>query len=520
MTETRTLHGLLTHSASVEPEAPAVEDPVRERRLTYGQLDEISETVRDALAECGVAAGDRVGLYAPKSCGSVAALFGILKSGGGYVPVDYTAPPDRNAYIFSDCSVKAVIVERELANGLVDAMGLEQSAVREPGYDAGVRTSMGVDLVIVKTSEGSRSDSQSRIDGLAYILYTSGSTGKPKGVIHTHSSALAFVDWCSREFKPTSQDRFSAHASFHFDLSILDLYVPVKHGAAIVIIGEGVGKQPAALAPLIADTGITMWYSTPSILRLLVEMGKLDDHDFSRLRVVNFAGEVFPIKHLRAVKSAWKHPRYYNLYGPTETNVCTYYPIPEVIDADQTEPFPIGYPCSGDKTIVVDKNDVPVPAGSAGELYVSGGSVMQGYWNLQDRNDAAFHTDAEGRQWYRTGDVVVDSGDSCYTFVGRRDRMVKRRGYRIELGEIEAALYRHDNVSEVAVVSLPDESNGVKIIAFVSTRDGERIGLIAMKRYCSENLPLYMIPDRFDYRNGLPKTSTDKVDYQSLAQSL
>jgi amino acid adenylation domain-containing protein len=512
----RTLASVFSESARRSPGNTAVEDPTRGSRLSYGELDAISDGIRDVLTDGGVRSGDRVGLYAPKSCGSVASLLGILKAGAAYVPVDYTAPPDRNAFIFNDCDVSAVIVERDLVGKLVDALELSDAAIAEIGHTA----DSGVDLVIVwSTDLGGRERARMGVEALSYILYTSGSTGKPKGVMHTHSSALSFVDWCSEVFQPDEADRFSSHASFHFDLSILDLYVPLKHGAAIVLIGEDVGKNPSVLAPLIAESGITMWYSTPSILRLLSEMGKLEQHDCSALRVVNFAGEVFPLKHLRAIKAAWPAPRYFNLYGPTETNVCTYFEVPAEITEDRVEPYPIGYECSGDRVLAADSTGTPVPVGEPGELLVSGGSVMAGYWNLAERTDSAFFIDETGVRWYRTGDIVVGDSDGCYSFVGRRDRMVKRRGYRIELGEIEAALYRHDNISEVAVVALPDEENGVRITAFLCTNDGNKIGLIAMKRYCSGTLPLYMIPDLFDYRDHLPKTSTDKVDYQALIQS-
>jgi amino acid adenylation domain-containing protein len=512
----RTLSSVFAESARRFPNNTAVADPTRGSRLSYRELDSISDHIRDALVDGGVRQGDRVGLYAAKSCGSVASVLAILKAGAAYVPVDYAAPAERNAFIFNDCDVAAVMVDRNLVGKLVDAFEPPNTVTTEVGHAA----DLGVDLVIVWNAV-TRHVERSTVgdDSLSYILYTSGSTGKPKGVMHTHSSALSFVDWCSRTFDPLETDRFSSHASFHFDLSILDLYVPLKHGAAIVLIGEDVGKNPSVLAPLIAESGITMWYSTPSILRLLSEAGKLEQHDYSGLRVVNFAGEVFPLKHLRAIKSAWPDPRYFNLYGPTETNVCTYFEVPVEIAEDRTEPYPIGFACSGDRVVAANDDGTKVPVGEPGELFVSGGSVMSGYWNLADRTASAFYIDENGVKWYRTGDIVVGDTDGCYAFVGRRDRMVKRRGYRIELGEIEAALYRHENVSEVAVVALPDEENGVRITAFLCTNDGKAIGLIAMKRYCSGMLPLYMIPDSFNYSEYLPKTSTDKIDYQTLLQS-
>jgi acyl-coenzyme A synthetase/AMP-(fatty) acid ligase len=142
---------------------------------------------------------------------------------------------------------------------------------------------------------------------------------------------------------------------------------------------------------------------------------------------------------------------------------------------------------------------------------------MPGYWNLPDRTAAAFLVDEAGRQWYRTGDLVVDDGTGSYTFVGRRDRMVKRRGYRIELGEIEAGLYRHPNVDEAAVIALRDGDGNVRIKAFLRCA-GERPSVIALKQYCAGALPSYMVPDAFDVRDSLPKTTTDKIDYQRLQE--
>jgi non-ribosomal peptide synthetase component F len=158
---------------------------------------------------------------------------------------------------------------------------------------------------------------------LAYILYTSGSTGKPKGVMLSHDNAVSFVDWCSEVFTPSASDRFSSHAPFHFDLSILDIHVALKHGATLVLVAEERGKDPTHLADLIEHEGITIWYSAPSILSLLAQFGGLAGRRFPGLRLVLFAGEVFPVKHLRSLCQLVPGPRYFNLYGPTETNVCT-----------------------------------------------------------------------------------------------------------------------------------------------------------------------------------------------------
>ena len=511
----RTLHGLLHASAQKVPERTAVRDPERDVEVSYRDLDALAGRLQESLESIGVKPGDRVGLCAPKSIGTVAALFGVLKAGGAYVPVDYSAPTARNAFILSNCTVKALVVDRDLVEPLVAEFGLDAPLAE----DLTDLRAYGVDLVLLRGPKWAESAAppaeMDPPESLAYILYTSGSTGVPKGVMHNHSTALAFVDWCSEVFKPTEEDRFSSHAPLHFDLSILDLYVPLKHGATLVLVGEDVGKQPLRLAPLIAEERITAWYSTPSILRLLVEYGKMEEHDYSALRIVNFAGEVFPIKYLRATKAVWSHPRYFNLFGPTETNVCTYYEVPDAIPPEREEPLPIGQACSDDRCKVMNLDDTEVPAGETGELYVAGGSVMLGYWSLPKRNAEAFYIDEDGTPWYKTGDIVEEDADGDYIFRGRRDRMVKRRGYRVELGEIEAALYRHDDIAEAAVIALSEDGD-VHIKAFVAWAGEGQPSIIAMKRYCSETLPLYMIPDSFSFQESLPKTSTDKVDYQRL----
>lgn len=507
---TLTLHDLFERSSAAFPDRIAVVDPARGRTITYEQLNELASALALDLTRLGTGAGHRVGIHAPKSIPAVAAILATLKVGGAYVPVDTTAPARRGVEILDDCGVSAVVVERGLANVVRAAWGREL-----PLHEfraASQLVELGCDIAVLVC----QGEEPSPVDGLAYVLYTSGSTGKPKGVMHTHTSARCFVDWCSETFKPTPEDRFSSHAPFHFDLSILDLYVPLAHGAAVVLIGEEDGKNPLRLAPVIAEGDISVWYSTPSVLRLLVEHGGLERHNAASLRLILFAGEVFAPGHLRRLQIAWPGRRYFNLYGPTETNVCTFYEVIGEVPADRVDPYPIGKPITGDQTLVLDPEGRPLSSGAEGELVVHGGTVMVGYWSRPELDERAFHVDAEGRRWYRTGDVVHENEDGDYVFLGRRDRMVKRRGYRVELGEIEAALYRHPHVREAAVVAAADAEDDVRVRAFVCWGDAKPPSTIVLKRFCADNLPLYMVPDRFTFLSELPKTSTDKVDYVRL----
>jgi acyl-CoA synthetase (AMP-forming)/AMP-acid ligase II len=188
--------------------------------------------------------------------------------------------------------------------------------------------------------------------------------------------------------------------------------------------------------------------------------------------------------------------------------------VPHLIPEAQTEPVPIGKACPHCEPLVVNEVGSQVAAGAEGELCISGPSVLEGYWNLPENTATAF-LPGRDRRWYRTGDIVVELPEGNYKFLGRRDRMIKKRGYRIELGEIEVALYRHPAIKEAAVLAFPDV-DGVPVKAFTSTRDGSKLSIIELKKFCSENLPLYMVPDVFCSLETLPKTSTDKIDYQKL----
>ncbi len=520
------LRQLLDHASVERPEHPAVVDE-QGRRWTYAELARSADRLATRLARWGVARGDRVGVFLPKGFEAVASLHGILRAGAAYVPVDPQGPTIRGAGILADAGVKAVVVLDEFAadlrahwpesgpqprfvvvQGSDDEANSGTPATKARGPIDARWESVMADLAPSPLSPATEPDD------LAYILYTSGSTGVPKGVMLSHRAAFAFLDWCSATFDLNPSDRFASHAPFHFDLSIFDLFASCRVGATLALIGEGTGKDPARLAKFLRDSRVSVWYSAPSILRMLVERGGVDRPDFPAPRLVLFAGEVFPIDPLRKLRAAWPDADLWNLYGPTETNVCTAQQVPRIIPPDADEPYPIGSACSFGLARVVDEHGREVPPGSAGELIINGPSVMLGYWGRPDLTSRAFFLD-DGGAWYRTGDLVSDLGGGTYRFHGRRDRMVKKRGYRIELGEVEAALYRLETVDRAAAVARVGE-DGVTITVFVAMKPGTKGSIIALKRHCTRHLPPYMVPDEVQFLSNLPTTSTDKVDYQGL----
>ncbi len=523
--DTRHLSQLLDQAAAARPDHTAVLDQSG-RRLSYAELKCAALALAGRLAGWGIERGDRVGFWLPKSLEAVTAIHGILQSGAAYVPVDPTGPAVRAATILAASGARAAVVSAALVPSLraawpgarplpqlivvEDPAGAAASGMQDDCAQEGARYSE----VVSQRAPASLAPPRDGSD-LAYILFTSGSTGVPKGVMLSHANAFTFIDWCWNALGPwLPDDRFASHAPFQFDLSVFDLFVACKGAATLVLVGESLGKDPAALGDFLAEERISVWYSAPSILALLAQHGRLDRQGMRAPRLVLFAGEVFPIAALKQLRSLWPQAAMWNLYGPTETNVCTAYPVPAAIPAQRTVPCPIGWVCPPLEARVVDELGRDLPPGSLGELVIAGPGVMRGYFGQPELTAAAFFVEGQTR-WYRTGDLVCDDGTGCYQFHGRRDRMVKKRGYRIELGEIESALYRHDGVDRAGVVAQADEV-GVSIAAFVALKPDQKKSIIAMKRHCMSYLPAYMIPDTFTFLDDLPRTSTDKVDYQRL----
>lgn len=525
------LQHLLMETASRLPDREAVR--FQGVGLTYAQLDELTNQLARTLHAHGVRRGDRVGIYVSKSLASIINIFGILKVGGVYVPLDPNAPPSRLAYITNNCSIKVLLTSPEKGDFLSkiyeSGTPIESVVLTEPGNleDAALPDDVRVTTwEQVQTYEGQAVEFTQAIDtDLAYILYTSGSTGVPKGVMISHRTIFTFIDWCHSTLNLTENDRITSHAPIHFDLSTFDIFATIKAGGTVVLVPEKLSIFPIRLVKLLQDEQITVTYMVPSIYSLMVNYGKLSAHDLSKLRLVLFAGEVFPLKYLRRLMQTIPHANYFNLYGPTETNVCTYYQVQESdIAPERTQPVPIGVACDNIEVFAIDPDGQLVTTpGVEGELWVRGSCIAQGYWGDAEKTAKLFLNNPFEQNYddlaYRTGDLVVLAKDEKnWIYVGRSDHMVKSRGYRIELGEIEAAIYQHHNVKEAAVIAIPDELVGNRIQAYIVPADRAEITEKEVQIHCSNLLPRYMVPEKIELRESLPKTSTGKINRKELAQ--
>jgi amino acid adenylation domain-containing protein len=497
-----TLDALVRRAAEHNPGRLALVTP--EASLTYGELERAAASTALALGELGVRPGDRVAVWAPKSWRSVATLFGTMRAGAAYVPIDPLTPRARALQVLDSAACRVVCADSRRLDRLGGA--LRERDLRAIDLSAEPpEIARGTDPLPPRATESD----------LAYILYTSGSTGVPKGVMLTHRNALSFVEWTVGRFGVHAGDRLLSHAPFHFDLSIFDLYAPAMAGAELHLLAPGQESMGADLAAAIRSRALTVVYAVPSALTLLCAAAA--PADLASLRVVLFAGEVFAKKHLRRLRELVPEAVLANLYGPTETNVCTYF----AVDGDVPEgddPLPIGRACENAEVFALDDELRPTAEGEVGELWVRGPTVMKGYWARPDETRERLRQNPLHELYpdpaYRTGDLVHVRADGNLDFVGRRDHQVKSRGYRIELGDIEAVLLAHPDVREAAVVAVPDERIGSRLAAFVSSDDD--VDASQLRRHCGEALPRYLVPGTIDVCASLPHTSTGKIDRQQL----
>jgi amino acid adenylation domain-containing protein len=495
---------------------PAIIEPGR-GSISYADLDRLATGVAERLLQLGLASGSRVGLYLRRSTDVVAAMLGALRAGCSYVPVDPRAPADRIAAMHADCSVHATLVEDRFEESYRKAWRQYAhnpmiESITPVGLGNGIDHWIGSPVGNARRpSESGGSDTE-----LACLLYTSGTTGLPKGWKMTRQAIAAHVSWSHQALGARDYDVFANHAQFSFGMSLFDIFASLGCGARLVIVPEEIRSHASRIVDLWCRERVSIWFSGPTILSSIGQVPNLETRDLTALRVVAFAGEVFPFPQLNTLREHLCHPSFFNFYGSTETNVAAYYELPrEPLES----PPPLGRPCDHYEARIVDSDGALVPPATIGELQLRGAGVSAGYWN-QPRVTAEKTSPAAdgGTPWFRTGDLVTQAPNGELRYAGRTGRMIKLRGYRIEPGEIETRLYQHPLIKEVGIVPM-EASSGLELVAHVVTATGEPVPVVALKEFCSLALPPYMIPTRFEYHDRLPRTSSGKIDFASLGQA-
>lgn len=520
------IHQYLEQHASASPNREAVE--CLDKTLSYQELAIKSNQLANCLIEKGLSRGDRVAIYMDKCIEMSVAIYGILKAGAAYVPLDPTAPKERLVSIIHDCGIQFVLSAQSKAKKIGEISRSSPHAIQVigPSVDTG-----GSGIIVsweqLFDSYSSQAPSQKIVESdLAYIIYTSGSTGIPKGIMHTHHSCLAYSTWAADEYQLNTDDRIGNHSPLHFDISIFDWFAGVVAGACTVVIPDEYTKFPASYSQLIADTKLTVLFTVPFALIQLLLRGALEERDLSSLRWVIFGGEPFPLKHLKELMNQLDWVSFDNMYGPAEVNGCTHYTLDSLPTESQS--IPIGPINQISECLVVDEDNEPLGSGHFGELLVRTPSMMQGYWGREDLNlNAFFFTEPESQcsasyqhRYYRTGDLVTLDEQGTLWFIGRKDRQVKVRGYRVELDEIEAALVDFPAIEEAAVFVQKKDDNTALIFASYTVKNGQRVELKEVNRFLKGKLPQYALPTNIQAREEFPRTTSGKIDRNSLQQEV
>jgi amino acid adenylation domain-containing protein len=514
------LQHLVSDQAAAHPDRPAVVGgPSTAQRLTYGELDALSNRLASQLRSLGLERGDRVALFMRKSPAAIAALLGIYKADCVYVPLDPSSPATRMVRMLESCEAR-VILAGGIEPRLLDALLTEGSwadTITVGWLDATpgpVHRPSFTNADVARQPSGAITCANGTNDP-AHILFTSGSTGVPKGVVITHANVLRFVEWATAYFGMDASDRVSGHPPLHFDLSFFDIFGTFAAGAELHLVPAELNLLPNRLADFVRSSRLTQWFSVPSALSYMAQRDVVGQGDFPEMRRVLWCGEVLPTPALIYWMSRLPHARFTNLYGPTEATIASsFYTVPEC-PADPQASIPIGEPCAGEQLLVLDDARQAVAPGDIGGLYIGGVGLSPGYWRDPARTAAVFvqSTDDRRLRIYNTGDLARIGDDGLVYFCGRADSQIKSRGYRIELGEIEAALNTVAGIQEGAVVALQtDGFEGSTICCAYVPRSACELTPIALRQELSKALPGYMLPARWLQFEAFPRNANGKID--------
>ena len=494
-TTTATVHELFSQQASLTPDAPAV---LRDSEwLTYGELEQKSHQVAQGLRQLGVTQETLVAVCLERHAGLLVALLGILKAGAAFVPLDPSFPSDRLDFMLADSGAEIVITEEKIASQL-------------PPSSAKTLLLDTENLTLSQQPEEALPAVPSN-NHLAYVIYTSGSTGRPKGVQIPQKALVNFLLSFREQPGLSANDTFVAVTTTTFDISILELFLPLIAGARLVLAERETVRDGFKLAQLLYQCQATVMQATPATWRLLITAGWQPNGSFRVL----CGGEAMPVELAASLLNSGVE--LWNVYGPTETTIwSTINPVKQPEDA-----LSIGRAIANTSTYILDSAGNPVPNGVVGELFIGGDGVARGYRGRPNLTAERFvpnpFSQDPGERLYRTGDLARFLPNGEIEFLSRLDYQVKIRGFRIELGEIETVLGNHPAISQAIVQPFEDTPTDKKLIAYlVAEPHAEKPSPSDFRTYVLEKLPEYMVPSAWVYLDAMPLTPNNKVDRRAL----
>lgn len=499
----KTIIQLFTEQVEKTPDSTAV--IFGEQYITYKELARKSNQVAHLLSQNGFGRNSIIGIMAERSLEMIIGIYGILKAGAAYLPIQPDTPVKRFEHIIADSNVSCVLTQSQY---------MHKFAASQLQY---IDLS---DTSIYTLPEHGLKCAVEHAD-LMYVIYTSGSTGNPKGVMIENHSVVNRIRWMQKKYPLTSLDTILQKTPFIFDVSVWELFWWAVCGAAVCLLGPGLEKFPQAIVQEIKRSGITVLHFVPSMFNAFLNFieGSEDVQHLDILKYLFSSGEALLPSHVRkfnGVVAKNSQVRLINLYGPTEATVdVTYYDCPR--DRDITT-VPIGKPIDNIKLYILDEHENATLA-VQGELCIGGVGLARGYLNSPQLTNEKFVQNPvnSGERIYKTGDFVRLLSDGNIEYIGRIDNQVKIRGIRIEPGEIEAKICEYGFIDQCVVALKDAEKINPILTAYILTSKKE-LTVQEIKTFLKSQLPDYMIPNRYVITDRFPLTSTGKMDRKALAE--
>jgi amino acid adenylation domain-containing protein len=497
------LHEPFERRADRQPDAIAVETEAES--LTYRALEERANRLAHLLRARGAGPGAYVGLCLDRGPELLVALLGILKSGSPYVALDPRYPAQRLAFMAADTGARLIVTER-------------RHQALFPGTPKLVVDSDDAALELA-AAPASRPERLSRAEDVCYAMFTSGSSGQPKAAALSHRAVMNTLDWVSRTFAVAPGDRLLFVTSPCFDLSVYDTLGVLGAGATVVVASQQMLADPVALAAALADRRITIWDSAPVALQRLLPFLPARTRE-SPLRLVLLSGDWIPLSLPDAVRSAFPSAEVQSLGGATEAAIWSnHFPI-GAIDPDWTS-IPYGRPIQNTRYHVLDAALRPVPIGVAGDLYIGGACLADGYVNRPELNAERFIPDPfaqpPGERLYLTGDRARYRHDGNLELLGRADLQVKIRGFRVEMGEVELALRAIPGVGQAVCAATAADAWGQRsLVAYLVPAAGATLDARSVREAVARQLPDFMVPSHVVVLPALPLSTNGKIDRRAL----
>lgn len=492
----RTLDQDLRAAAARHPDKPAV--TTADGALTYAELESGAGRIAAGLRELGVRPGDRVALVLPNGLDMPSAIYGVLRAGAAFSPLNPTIKEAKLAHVLRRAGAAAAICDAQRA------------AVVEPAAAQAGAIPVVCDLDALGPEDLPDLPEPLDVD-LAAVLYTSGSTGDPKGVTVTHRNMTFVSDSIIEYLEMGAEDRILCVLPLSFGYGLYQLLTCVRSCATLAL--EPGFTFPGRVVQVLEEQRITGLPGVPTVFGVLVGLKGLAERELPHLRFLTNAGAALPVAMVEQVRSTFPGATLYSMYGQTEcTRVC--YLPPDQLDA---RPTSVGVPIPGTEVWVEDDEGRVAAFGEVGELMVRGSHVMQGYW---DDDDATAERLRPGRwPWERvlaTGDLFRQDAEGYLYFVGRRDDLIKSRGEKVAPREVEEVLYAVAGVREATVVGAPDRLLGQAVHAHVAPESGTELDAAELRRRCAERLEAHMVPQQVFFHAALPRTANGKVDRRAL----